>query len=98
MDTPADAGPMIQAMVDGIADQVTGLNQKGNRRIALNFMTAQMGNNVLYFVKVLCFKNCERNCIHVKIEVNLNNLNSQHKVLGIYYEKLVCDAINICTC
>lgn len=94
MVNPVDAGPMIQAMVDGIADQVADLNREDNRRIALNFTTTHTGNNVLYVVKVLCFKNRQKNCIHVKIEVNLNDLNSRHKLMAVENDKLVCDVLD----
>lgn len=67
-----DARKDIQAMVERV---IPGL-QLGDivveRKIALSYVTTPIG--VEYYIKLLCFEDKDKNCIHVRIQTDRENV------------------------
>lgn len=65
-----DARKDIQAMVERV---IPGL-QLGDivveRKIALSYVTFSIGDNTEYYIKLLCFEDKDKNCIHVRIQTD----------------------------
>lgn len=72
MATPRDADDDIQRYVDRVV--ANGLQDLHIRRqIALNYITQASSTAQVYVVKVLCFNNKDRNCVHVKFSLDADN-------------------------
>lgn len=65
-----DARKDIQAMVERV---IPGL-QLGDivveRKIALSYVTSSTEDNMEYYIKLLCFEDKDKNCIHVRIQTD----------------------------
>lgn len=65
-----DARKDIQAMVERV---IPGL-QLGDivveRKIALSYVTSSTEDNMEYYIKLLCFEDKHKNCIHVRIQTD----------------------------
>ena len=85
-----DAGDMIQQIVNEIFP--FGLHDL-QRLLALSYLEKEDGNDMIYYIKVLCYKNRKENCIHVKIRkrkdgslffVNIREKKSVSDYLGTF--------------
>lgn len=69
-----DARRDIQAMVERV---IPG-QQLGDiiveRKIALSYVTTPNGDNMEYYIKLLCFEDKDKNCIHVRIQTDRENV------------------------
>lgn len=65
-----DARRDIQAMVERV---IPGL-QLGDivveRKIALSYVTSSIEDNTEYYIKLLCFEDKDKNCIHIRIQTD----------------------------
>lgn len=72
----SDAGISIQNMVDSAisCNELDGITLE--RRIALNYVTSTNGDNTEHYIKLLCFKDKDKNCYHVRIQTDRNGVST----------------------
>ena len=86
-DTPKDAGVFVQKMVDNvIGNQLNEIHPQ--RTVALSFRR----HDHIHYIKLLCFDDSQRNCIHVKIRVDKDGIN--HYAGKVAEMKMVHDDID----
>lgn len=65
-----DARRDIQAMVERVIPGHYLGHIVVERKIALSYVTAPNGDNMEYYIKLLCFEDKDKNCIHVRIQTD----------------------------
>lgn len=68
-------------LLDGVAIE---------RRIALSYILSSTGDNMKYYIKLLCFNDKDKNCFHVRIQTNRNGVSTY---LTKTEPKMVCDKV-----
>lgn len=65
-----DARKDIQAMVERVIPGHYLGHIVVERKIALSYVTTPTGDNTEYYIKLLCFEDKDKNCIHVRIQTD----------------------------
>lgn len=72
----SDAGISIQNMVDSAisCNELDGITL--DRKIALSYVSSTTGDNTENYIKLLCFNDKDKNCYHVRIQTDRNNVST----------------------
>lgn len=86
-----DARKDIQAMVESVIPCHHLGDIDIERKIALSYVTTPTGDNMQYYIKLLCFEDKDKNCIHVRIQTDREGVP---KYMTKTEPKMVRDEVN----
>lgn len=87
----SDAGISIQDVVESAIPQLSLDGIPIERKIALSYVTATPGGYTENYIKLLCFKDKDKNCYHVRIHTE----NGVSKYVTKTAPKMVRDEITL---